>query len=40
VRTKEGLLCDDQLAATVAEVMEYPAPETPASAGSRTRSGE
>ena len=30
----------DQLAATVAEVMEYPAPETPASAGSRTRSGE
>jgi transcriptional regulator GlxA family with amidase domain len=30
----------DQLAATVAEVMEYPRPKAPASTSSRTRSGE
>jgi transcriptional regulator GlxA family with amidase domain len=31
---------DEELAAVVAAVMEYPAPKTPASASSRTRSGE
>jgi transcriptional regulator GlxA family with amidase domain len=35
-----GRLYDDELSAEVASVMEYPSPNTPASASARSRSGE